>query len=168
MMKKVFSISIAAIIVLISGQSLGQKAIDKFGDWTAFYDGSGKKRSCYIASLPQKQSGKYKSRGATGITITHRMQQNTKNIIEIRAGYTYRKDSEVEIKIDGKPFLLFTNSDSAWAYDKEDSKIVRSMVRGKSMIVTGFSSRGTKTVDTYSLLGFTQAHRSIGKSCGLK
>ena len=64
--------------------------------------------------------------------------------------------------------MLFTNSDSAWAYDKEDSAIVRSMVSGKTMIVTGFSSRGTKTVDTYSLLGFTQAHRTIGKLCGLK
>lgn len=168
MITKVFNLNILVIIVLISSQSFGQKAVDKFRDWTAFYDGSEKNRSCYIASLPQKTSGKYKSRGTTGITVTHRMRKNTKNVIEIRAGYTYKKDSEVEIKIDGKPFMLFTNSDSAWAYDKEDSAIVRSMVSGKTMIVTGFSSRGTKTVDTYSLRGFTQAHRTIGKLCGLK
>ena len=99
MMKKVFSISIAAIIVLISGQSLGQKAIDKFGDWTAFYDGSGKKRSCYIASLPQKQSGKYKSRGATGITVTHRMQQNTKNRVRIQVEIQSNFDHDFESKM---------------------------------------------------------------------
>jgi hypothetical protein len=36
------------------------------------------------------------------------------------------------------------------------------------MIITGFSSRGTKTIDTYSLSGFTAAYTAIGKACGVK
>ena len=34
------------------------------------------------------------------------------------------------------------------------------------MIVQGTSSRGTKTTDTYSLIGFTKAYRAIADACG--
>ena len=34
---------------------------------------------------------------------------------------------------------------------------------GKKMVVVGFSKRGTKTTDTYSLFGFTQAYETILK-----
>ena len=42
------------------------------------------------------------------------------------------------------------------------------MAKGRQLIVTGYSSRGTKTTDTYSLAGFTAAYKAIGKACGVK
>ncbi|MFP6713227.1 MAG: invasion associated locus B family protein, partial [Rhodospirillales bacterium] len=83
--------------------------------------------------------------------------------------YVYRKDSEVTVNIDGQLYNLFTDRGTAWARDaKADLSISRMMIRGKSMTVTGFSARGTKTEDTYSLAGFTAAYNAIGKACGIK
>ena len=42
------------------------------------------------------------------------------------------------------------------------------MIRGSKMLVTGTSVRGTKTVDTYSLRGFTAAYKTIGRDCSVK
>jgi hypothetical protein len=36
------------------------------------------------------------------------------------------------------------------------------------MVVKGTSSRGTKTTDSYSLLGFTKAHKAIDTACPSK
>ena len=41
------------------------------------------------------------------------------------------------------------------------------MRKGRTMVVTGTSTRGTLTTDTYSLSGFTKASRAIAKACGL-
>jgi len=43
--------------------------------------------------------------------------------------------------------------------------LVKAMKRGNKLKVTGTSSRGNKTVDTYSLTGFTKAMQSIDKAC---
>ena len=68
-----------------------------------------------------------------------------------------------------RKFELFTSGDSAWARNKkDDANIVRAMRSGAKMIVTGVSSRGTKTKDTYSLSGISAAHRAIGKACKVK
>jgi hypothetical protein len=146
-----------------------QTLIDNFGDWSAFTDGKAKAKTCYIASVPKKEIGKYKSRGNTYILVTHRPTEKSRDVFELRAGYVYRKDSEVVVNIDGQVYKLFTDRGTAWAHDpKADRSISRMMIRGKSMIVTGFSGRGTKTEDTYSLSGFTAAYKAIGKACGVK
>ena len=48
----------------------------------------------------------------------------------------------------------------------DDSKIVTAMKRGADAIVTGVSSRGTQTKDTFSLLGFTAAVEDAEGRCG--
>ena len=68
-----------------------------------------------------------------------------------------------------RTFQLFTNADTAWARNKkDDAALVRAMRAGSRMIVTGTSSRGTKTKDTYSLSGISAAHKAIGKACKVK
>ena len=42
------------------------------------------------------------------------------------------------------------------------------MKNGNKLKITGYSSRGTKTTDTYSLMGFTAAYNHISKSCNIK
>ena len=54
----------------------------------------------------------------------------------------------------------------AWsASDQEDAKIITAMKRGAEATVTGFSSRGTKTEDTFSLFGFTAAVEDAETRC---
>ena len=49
--------------------------------------------------------------------------------------------------------------------DKDDATIVRSMVKGLALSVRGTSKKGTFSLDTYSLRGFSAARKAIVKAC---
>ena len=168
MIKIVLTLSAALLSCKISFAT-AQTFIQTTGEWSAFKDGTGKSRSCYIASEPQKETGNYKRRGDTFVLVAHRPEESIRDVFELRAGYVYKKGSGATVAIDGKKFELFTQQSTAWAKDeKTDRALTRAMIRGSKMLVTGTSTRGTKTVDTYSLRGFTAAYKRIGRECGVK
>ncbi|MFT5488720.1 MAG: hypothetical protein ACI9JL_003178 [Paracoccaceae bacterium] len=145
------------------------KQIAAFKDWSAHSEGKSKARTCWIYSEPVKDEGKYKKRGRIYLLVTHRPGEKTFNQVQFTAGYTYKKGSAVQVAVGAKKFELFTNGDTAWARSTNDDKdIVAAMRGGARMVVTGQSSRGTKTKDTYSLSGISAAHKAIGKACGVK
>jgi len=142
------------------------KSLGTFSNWEAVTFQEGGNTGCYITSVPSKKEGAYTSRDRTYALVTHRPADKTFNVVTIVAGYTYKEGSEVTIRIGGNSFRLFTNKDAAWAPDEEtDKRIVQAMIKGNGMIVEGISSRGTKTTDTYSLIGFTKAFRAIADAC---
>ena len=53
--------------------------------------------------------------------------------------------------------------DSAWTND--DAKVIFAMKKGLELVITGESSRGTITNDTYTLKGFTSAFNQLTKDC---
>ncbi len=160
---------ILVIAGLVATETSAQTVIGNFGDWTVFKDSTGKNRVCYIVSEPKKETGKYKSRGDTYIMLTSRPAEKSRDVFELRAGYSYKKASEVAVRISNRVFTLFTDGGTAWAYDsKVDRALARAMIGGRDMLVTGYSSRGNKTVDTYSLTGFTAAYKAMNKACGLR
>ncbi|NDI14240.1 MAG: hypothetical protein EBZ20_12735 [Rhodobacteraceae bacterium] len=53
----------------------------------------------------------------------------------------------------------------AWANQGEDAKIIAAMKKGAKAKLTARSSRGTRTEDTFSLLGFTAAVEDADKRC---
>ena len=140
-------------------------------DWTAYRSDSGDKRTCFISSEPKSSKGDYDkdNRGAIRIYVTHGPTQDITNEVSVWAGYTYKEQSQVTFKIDNKKpiVLVLTVEDKAWAESSElDSKIVSAMKSGNKLLVSGTSSRGTKTEDTYSLFGFTASLKLIDKACG--
>ena len=60
-------------------------------------------------------------------------------------------------------YEFYSQDDSAWT--DSDSKIIYAMKKGIDLIVTGVSSRGTKTVDEYTLKGFTDAYNKLTDDC---
>ena len=145
------------------------KQIGAFKDWSAHAEGKSKSRTCWIYSEPVKDEGKYSKRGRIYMLVTHRPAEKTANQVQFTAGYTYKKGSAVRVAVGSKKFELFTNGDTAWARSTNDDKaLVAAMRGGAKMVVTGESSRGTKTKDTYSLSGISTAHKAIGKVCGIK
>ncbi len=145
------------------------KVLGTFQDWKAYsYEENGQK-VCYISSQPKKISPKGKARGDAYILITHRPAEKSFGVVSITAGYTHKKDSEVQIKIDHNSFKLFTDGDTAWARDEASDKAVSSAIKsGKTMVVKGLSARGTKTTDNYSLTGAGPAYNAINEACGSK
>jgi invasion protein IalB len=158
------------LALLLTGPAAAQ-AIERLSnhrDWSAFRYKEDGENVCYMASSPKKAEGDYTQRGDVFAIVTHRPASNRIGEISINAGYTYKKDSSVRLKIGSKNWDLFTDGSSAWAPSAQDDKaIVKAMRAGSSMVVKGTSSRGTLTTDTYSLLGFSKALGAIDKACGL-
>ncbi len=156
---------IVALVAASPGASAESKLIGKFAGWDAAVAGVGRARTCYISSLPRKSRGKYNKRGETSVTIAHWPRRRRFNEITVVAGYRLKKKYEVVILIGRKGFRLFTQGGRAWAYAGDDARLVRAMKAGASMKVTGISGKGTRTIDTYPLKGFTKALATISKAC---
>lgn len=143
------------------------KFLGVFTNWEARVSTVGKSKVCFMSGLPKKSEGKYTRRGETSVIITHWPDKKRFDEVSVVAGYTYQDDSKVDVVIDGKLYDMYTEDDRAWRYSsQEDLQLVLAMRKGKIMVVRGISSRGTKTVDTYSLDGFTAAHKAINRACG--
>ena len=161
-----------AVIAFLPASAAAQEieVLGTFGDWEAVAYTVSEAKSCYLTSVPKKAEGKYKKRGEIYARVTHRPAGHEVGVVSITTGYNYREGSEVEVKIGGHQFTLYTHPatpDTAWAYDEEERALIRAMIQGKTMVVRGTSWRGTLTEDTYSLTGFTAGYKAIGKACGV-
>lgn len=142
------------------------RMLQAYGDWDAYVFEEAGSKVCYMAAKPDKDEGNYKSRGDIHALITHRPSDRTKNVFSYIAGYSYKPASDATLDIDGKKFVLFTKDDTAWALNSEtDNQIAEAIRTGTVMTVTGTSSKGTSTKDTYDLKGSSGAHDRISKEC---
>jgi invasion protein IalB len=142
--------------------------VGTFNDWTAFTGTEGKDKVCYVGAKPQKATGNYTKRDDTYVLVTHR-PPGSMGVVSVEAGYAYKDGADVDVAIEGVgSFKFFGAGGQAWARQGDDSKVVGAMKAGKSMTIKGMSSRGTATVDTYSLAGFTAAYGAIDKACPAK
>lgn len=152
-----------------AGATGDPELLGSFDHWTAFSYSEDGTKICYVASEPTRAEGKYTSRGDVIALITHNPSDKTFDVVSFVAGYTYKPDSSVLVNIGGKKFELFTHEDRAWAPSEAmDKALVGEMKRGSQMVVVGTSNRGTRTTDTYSLIGFTKAYQKIGAACPAK
>jgi len=156
------------IVILLITTSLFSSAmaadetewLGTFQDWHAVAYKDGTRSGCYIGSKPKSEKGNYTRRGDVYVLVSIGPKTET-GIVTLHAGYPFKEDSEVNVNIDGKSQTLLTSNEIAWAYDGEDQAFIERMRIGKKMVVVGFSRRDTKTTDTYSLFGFTQAYETI-------
>jgi hypothetical protein len=142
--------------------------IEKFNDWSVIRQETDAGRLCYITSEPIEKKGDYdkNNRGETRVFVTHGPGKAERDVVSIVAGYVFEKQSEVDLYVDGVKQLFFTLQDRAWSFGPdEDKKIIRNMKRGNKLTVEGVSSRGNKTIDIYSLSGFTKAKQMLDKIC---
>ena len=158
------------MLVLTTAPSHAQEveSLGQFKKWTAYRTQQGGKNLCYMASAPTKAEGKYTQRSKIYAMVSHRPATSALNVVSVHTGYTYKDDSQVTIAIGGATYKMFVHGDTAWASSAaDDAALVKAMRAGSSMVIKGTSSRGTATTDTYSLSGFSAAHNTIGKACGL-
>lgn len=173
MLRLMTSIAVIAVWVIqialtAPASAQNPKPIGSYGDWRALtYEESGKP-VCYVFTEPAKKEGQYTSRGQVYALVTHRPADKKLNVFTIISGYTYKEDSDAILEIGDQKFTLFTQEGMAWANDEDDPKIVDALKKGTGMVVHGTSARGTETIDTYSLQGFSKAYDAIGNACGLK
>ncbi|MCU0827212.1 MAG: invasion associated locus B family protein [Tabrizicola sp.] len=86
--------------------------------------------------------------------------------ISFTGGYPFAGGSTVDVTIDGQPYQLFTDGEWAWPGSAEDdAALLAAMKAGTTATLTARSGRGTQTVDTFSLRGFTAAMEDAEKRC---
>jgi invasion protein IalB len=141
-----------------------QQRVKAIKDWSIFQAGAEGRKVCWIVSQPTRtaafRKGKSVSvnRGDIFLMISIRPADGVTNEVSFLSGYPFKKGSEVKASVGGKKFILFTEGENAWAPSSEDdAALVAAFRLGAKAKVEGFSSRGAKTVDTFSLSGFTAA-----------
>ena len=118
---------------------------------------------CFIGSAPvETDLPESKQRGITYILV-YRINKSKDAILQIAAGYPYKKDQNVDVTIDNVQFDFYSDDDTAWSND--DDKVIFAMKKGIKLTVNGESSRGTKTTDIYTLKGFTAAYNQLFNDC---
>lgn len=167
-MKKIGLLAFCSISLLaFSAYAGAPQLIGEYDDWLAYIYKEGKNSVCYMASTPQKSEGKYTRRGDVYLVITHRPADKSFDVVNFVAGYAYKNDAKVIVKI-GKDTIsdFFVENDKAWTMNANvDKKLVEAMKKGERLIIDGTSTKGTTTKDTYSLKGFSSAYRAISTKC---
>lgn len=141
-------------------------------DWSIFQQGAAADRQCWIVSQPTTSTatrgGKPVdvNRGDIFLMVAIRPGARVKNEVSMIAGYPFKTGSSVEAVIGNSKFEMFTDGEGAWTDSaSKDDEVVAAMRRGNNAVITGQSSRGTKTTDTFSLLGFTAALEEARSLC---
>tara|TARA_B110000014_G_C19950053_1_gene491612 strand:- start:236 stop:703 length:468 start_codon:yes stop_codon:yes gene_type:complete len=118
---------------------------------------------CYIGSIPEKTDlPDGKQRGSTYILV-YRINKSQNPIIQIEAGYPYKSDQNIIVEIDNSKFIFFADDETAWT--NNDDKVIYAMKKGNLLTIKGQSSRDTKTIDQYTLKGFTAAYNKLINDC---
>jgi hypothetical protein len=151
---------------LVASRSAVAGFVESFKDWNVYVSDGEKGQTCYIASVPTKMSGNYTNRGAAAVLVA-KLPMDPPNVqVSVEPGYSYGKGSPVVIKIGSKSFNLFTQGEHAWARTPDDDKaMIDAMKGGLKMTVSGTSTKSTTSLDTYSLLGFTDAFNAMQGRC---
>jgi hypothetical protein len=138
------------------------------GDWEAFtYEAEGSK-VCYVYSQPKKSEANKKTagRGPIYFMVTHWPGKKVKAQPSTFIGYTFKEGTDVKLTIDTRDFILYPVDNMAWTDKVETERaILAAMKSGKAMSVSGTSSKGTLTKDSYSLSGISAAMDTIDGAC---
>lgn len=139
-------------------------------DWSVFVEADPKE--CWAVSTFKESVNTRNGavvavrRTQTLLMVFFRPEAGVKGQVGFTGGYPFKSGSTVSMKVDDETFDLFTEGEWAWPQSVEDdAKIVAAMKRGKQAVLVGESGRGTRTEDTFSLLGFTAAHDDAGQRC---
>jgi Invasion associated locus B (IalB) protein len=163
-------------MALIAGAFVGSgsaraddpQTLGSFEDWEAFIYHSEGAAVCFVLSAPKKTDSdkRISHRDPAHFLVTNFVARRVRGQISTIIGYPFKEQSTVALKVDDKPFELYTNGDTAWAAAADvEASIVKAMKAAKILSVNGTSVRGTQTTDYYSMAGFNKALEKIDTAC---
>jgi hypothetical protein len=163
-----------AVLALMATGAFAQQSTNRVAaktDWSVFVEDD--PTECWAVSSPKetvnKRDGRVVAvrRSEILLFVSYRPGAGVKSEVSFTGGYPFANGSTVSVKVGESTYEFFTSGENAWpATPADDKKIITAMKRGAQAVVTGRSSRGTVTRDTFSLLGFTAAVEEAGKRCG--
>jgi invasion protein IalB len=166
---------LAAIAVAAPALAQGKKnpaeqavLLGQFGDWGAYKASPGGKKVCFALSKPTAAVTEpaNKKRDPSYAFVSTRPTEKVKNEISVIVGYPQKAGHDASAAIGSANYVLYTQNDGAWVKNAaEEPKMVEAMRKGHDLIVKSESTSGTKTTDTYSLKGISEALDKVAEEC---
>ncbi|OYW51959.1 MAG: hypothetical protein B7Z10_02080 [Rhodobacterales bacterium 32-66-7] len=164
---------VAAIAAIILSATMGQaqestNRVATLTDWNVFVEESPKE--CWGVSKPKEtvnsRDGQPVSVRRGDIFFFVTFKPGEPPVPSFTGGYPFAPESTVEVVIDGTTFQLFPDGEWAWPGSPEDdATLIAAMKQGTTAVLTGRSGKGTQTIDTFSLRGFTAAMEDAATRC---
>ena len=142
------------------------KKLGKYKDWETMVLVEASGNTCFAQSSPVLQAPKSNKRDAR-LFVSFRPGDKITDEISTTSGYEYNKNNKV-IATSGKNKFNFDIKQQGFAWmtsNKNEKKMINAMMKGSRIMVTGFNSKGSQTIDHYSLLGFTKAYKAAKSAC---
>jgi hypothetical protein len=142
-----------------------------FQNWSAYSTGSGDTLTCYALSQPKATSPKGAKRGPIYLMVSDWPGRKAKAEPQFVLGYPVKENAAAALAVGSTKFPFFARANgksdaSAWLQSLNDNgRLIDAMGKGVSVVASGVSARGTKTSDTYSLAGFSDALAKIHAVC---
>lgn len=166
---------IASIVVVITfagsaSAAEGPQLVGVSKSWSAYQASTPKGKVCYALAKPTTVFPKKAARDPIFFLISDWPSRKVDGELQIVPGYTYKDGEPVIAQVGTTKVEFFTKNTgaagSAWVKDPADeTSLIAAMKRGNAITVSGTSQRGTKTRDTYSLSGVTQALDLVHNAC---
>lgn len=163
------AVSACAYVPPATAQTEQAVLLGQFGDWGAYKASPDSKSVCFALSKPTsaETDPPGRNRDPAYVFVSTRPAEKVKDEVSVIVGYPQKAGVEAEATIDGSSkYTLYTQDDGAWVKNAaEEPQMVEAMRKGTSLVITSESTRGTKTTDTYSLRGVSDALDKVAAEC---
>ena len=169
-------IIVTIITILVSSPTMAKtystNRVDSKQDWSIFVENN--PSQCWVVSAPSKtkatRNGKEIKVNRSEIQLFALFEPSQKVYAQVSftGGYPFKQGSIVRLTVGASEHIL-SQTDGEWAWPKDvkqNEELIKSLKRGVKALVFGTSKRGTRTQDTFSLLGFSAALKEAQKRCG--
>lgn len=170
MRARLFSFILGGTALLLPAVAQAED-LGNFGAWYAFTQGEGQDKLCYMVAAPIQSLGEIPNRGEVGLMVTHQMGGKVRDQVSVALGFEPHKTKYTKAKVDrsGNILMRLVDGDRVWIRDTNtDRQLVARMKGGDQLIVTGMTSSGVASQDTFSLDGFSKAYAAISLACGVR
>jgi len=142
--------------------------LGQFGDWGAYKASPGGKTVCFALSKPTSAvtDPPGRNRDPSYAFVSTRPAENVKNEVSVIVGYPQKPGVDATATIGTASYVMYTQNDGAWVKNAaEESQMVDAMRKGSDMVIKSVSTHNTKTTDTYSLKGISDALDKVAAEC---
>jgi invasion protein IalB len=142
--------------------------LGQFGDWGAYKASPGGKLVCFALSKPTSAvtDPPGRNRDEPYAFVSTRPAEKVVNEVSVIVGYPQKPGVDASATIGTASYVLYTQKDGAWVKNAaEEAQMVADMRKGDQLVIKSVSSHNTKTTDTYSLKGVSEALDKVAAEC---
>jgi invasion protein IalB len=142
--------------------------LGQFSDWGAYTASPGGKKVCFALSKPTQAvtDPPNRKRDPSYAFVSTRPEEKVKNEVSVVVGYPQKPGVDASATIGSASYVMYTQNDGAWVKNAaEEAQMVDAMRKGSELMIKSVSTHGTKTTDTYSLKGLSEALDKVAAEC---